>query len=73
MVAGHETSANMLSWCPYIMVIRPDLQDRLRNEVRELIEKSTGEPKFSEIDALPFLESLIKESLRIYPSSESST
>lgn len=55
------------------MVIRPDLQDRLRNEVRELIEKLTGEPIFSQIDALPFLESFNKESLRVYPSNESST
>lgn len=68
MVAGHETSANMLSWCLYLMGTRPDLQDKVRKEIMDLVERTPGgEPSFAEIDALPYLECFMKESLRVYP------
>ncbi|KAJ4394846.1 hypothetical protein N0V93_004066 [Gnomoniopsis smithogilvyi] len=63
MAAGHDTSANMLSWSCHIMATRQDIQDRLRQEINTLGDDAT----FAEIDKLPYLEHFMKESMRLYP------
>lgn len=63
MAAGHDTSANMLSWSCLIMATRQDIQDRLRQEINSLGEDAA----FAEIDKLPYLEGFVKESMRVYP------
>lgn len=62
MAAGHDTSANMLSWSCYIMATRQDIQDQLR---AELATVSTDAP-FVELDKLPYLECFAKECMRVY-------
>ena len=70
MAAGHDTSANILSWSVYIMATKQDLQDRLRAEMfRELGDES--EPTYSQIEALPFLDNFLRETLRVYASGKS--
>ncbi|KAK2599797.1 hypothetical protein N8I77_011521 [Diaporthe amygdali] len=62
MAAGHDTSANMLSWSCYIMATRQDIQDRLRAELATV----SPDASFAELDKLPYLENFVKESLRVY-------
>lgn len=70
MAAGHDTSANMLSWSCYIMATRPDIQDRLREELATV----SSDASFAELDRLPYLESFVKESMRVYcPGMSSQT
>ena len=70
MAAGHDTSANILSWSVYIMATKQDLQDKLRAEMfRELGDES--EPTYSQIEALPFLDNFLRETLRVYASGKS--
>lgn len=65
MAAGHATSADTISWAVYIMATKIDVQDRLHAEIEDMV---SHHPKFGfpEIDALPFLNKFIKESLRLY-------
>lgn len=63
MAAGHDTSANMLSWGCLIMATRHDIQDRLREEINSLGHDAS----FAEIDKLPYLEGFVKETMRVYP------
>ncbi|KAI1854249.1 hypothetical protein JX266_001390 [Neoarthrinium moseri] len=65
MAAGHDTSANMLSWSCYIMATNHSIQDRLREEIGSL----SAEPSFVEMDKLPYLENFVKEALRMYSPS----
>ncbi|KAI0112811.1 cytochrome P450 [Hypoxylon sp. NC0597] len=65
MAAGHDTSANMLSWSLYIMALHPDVQDKLRAELNTL----PPNPSYNELDKLPYLEAFSKEVLRIYSPS----
>ncbi|KAK8859070.1 cytochrome P450 [Apiospora arundinis] len=37
LLAGHDTSSNALSWSAYTMATNPDIQDKLRREVVELL------------------------------------
>ncbi|KAI2467817.1 cytochrome P450 [Annulohypoxylon bovei var. microspora] len=65
MAAGHDTSANMLSWALYIMALNPDIQDTLREELMQV----AADPTFNELERLPYLEAFSKETLRIYSPS----
>ncbi|RYP74893.1 hypothetical protein DL769_003914 [Monosporascus sp. CRB-8-3] len=61
MAAGHDTSANMLSWSLYILALHPDIQDKLRREVNELPQN----PSYTDLDRLPYLDNFCRESLRL--------
>ncbi|KAI1638104.1 cytochrome P450 [Biscogniauxia mediterranea] len=65
MAAGHETSANTMAWCIYVMATKPDVQDRLRQETEKLTTQNPH-PSFADIDALPYLNNFLRETLRIY-------
>ena len=62
MAAGHDTSANMLSWSCYILATRQDIQDRLRAELAAV----SPDASFAELDKLPYLECFAKECMRVY-------
>lgn len=66
MAAGHDTSANMISWSLYILVLHQDIQDKLRDEARQLPDT----PTYAELEKLPYLENFVRESLRVYPTGE---
>jgi cytochrome P450 len=53
-VAGHETTANALTWTWYLLALHPKIARRLRNEVLRDPES-------------PFLDAVLNESLRLYP------
>ena len=62
MAAGHDTSANMLSWSLYVLATHPDIQTRLRQEASTL----PASPTYAQLDRLPYLENFSKEILRMY-------
>ena len=64
MAAGHDTSANVLSWGVYIMATRKDIQSKLRKEIEALVAEVPA-PTYTEIDKLPYLDHFIKETLRV--------
>ncbi|KAK0480750.1 cytochrome P450, partial [Armillaria novae-zelandiae] len=66
MGAGHETTANFLTWTLYELAKRPDLQTILRREV-----KAIGGAEFSvaNIESMPYLQAVMKEALRLHPVS----
>ncbi len=53
-VAGHETTANALTWTWYLLAKHPDIARRLRDEL-------TADPDS------PYLDAVLSESLRLYP------
>ncbi len=63
-VAGHETTANALTWTIYLLAAQPGLQEELRAEAR--IALATGEP--GDLDTrLPRLRATLEEAMRLYP------
>ncbi|KAJ7885368.1 cytochrome P450 [Mycena leptocephala] len=66
LVAGHE--ANLLfstatTWALFALTQNKAAQMRLRNE---LLTVSTDEPTMDELNALPYLDSVVRETLRIH-------
>jgi len=65
LVAGHETTSVETMWCLYALSKRADLQARLRDE---LLAVPTDTPSMDELQALPFLDAVVRETLRFHPA-----
>jgi len=65
LLAGTETTANLLSWVCHVLGQRPDLEARLHAEVDEVI--GDRELRFEDFGRLTFTRWLITETLRMYP------
>jgi cytochrome P450 len=63
--AGYETTASALTWTLDLLARHPEAADRLRAEATAQL--GTGVPTFADLARLPFLSSVINESLRIFP------
>jgi len=82
MFAGSDTSSLTVTWTLHLLAQHPELQSRLRSELFSVdvststkISDLTDEEMrtlFSDIDALPFLHNVIRESLRLIPPVHSS-
>jgi cytochrome P450 len=65
MIAGHETTANALSWLWVLLDRHPEEQDRLRSEL--LAVTGGAPPAVEDVAQLPRLKAVILETLRLYP------
>ncbi|KAH6608737.1 isotrichodermin c-15 hydroxylase cytochrome p-450 monooxygenase cyp65a1 [Trichoderma cornu-damae] len=69
LAAGHETTSTALTWAVYFLCLFPDVQTRLRNEVRERLP-STGDAGARitslDIDHMPYLNAVCSEVLRYF-------
>ncbi len=64
-LAGHETTANALTWTCYLLSQHPDVEKKVREEVEHILRGHS--PRFEDLPKLSYLERVIKESLRLYP------
>ncbi|WP_250631614.1 cytochrome P450 [Rhodoflexus caldus] len=64
-MAGHETSANALAWCFYLLTQSPETTARIREEIARV---TGGQPvHFEHLGELKFVNQVIQETLRLYP------
>ncbi|MBX3085045.1 MAG: cytochrome P450 [Anaerolineae bacterium] len=64
-MAGQETSANALAWAWHLLGSHPTVQTKLQNEIRDVVQEQPLAPeRFAQ---MPYLESVLKETLRIFP------
>jgi cytochrome P450 len=62
--AGHETSANALSWTIFLLSQHPKVAADLQDELDQMIDLN---PTVEQIENLHFLDAVVKESLRLFP------
>lgn len=65
MLAGHETTANALTWTWYLVSQSPDARAALRAELDRVLGGRL--PTIGDLPALRYTEQLVTESLRLYP------
>jgi cytochrome P450 len=68
-MAGHETTANALSWACYLLAQHPAVTRKLLAE----LDRQLGgrDPLPADLERLPYLDWVVKEVLRIYPPAAS--
>jgi cytochrome P450 len=64
-VAGHETTANALTWAFYLMGGDPEVQERAAAEAAAAI--AAGGTPMQVIGRLPYLRMVLEETMRLYP------
>lgn len=65
ITAGHETTALTLSWALYLLAFDPEVQDKARQEVRDVI--GDGLLSIEHVERLTYVRQVIDETLRLYP------
>lgn len=65
LLAGHETTANTLSWASYLLAQHPQVERRLVEELRRVLDGRV--PTADDLPSLPYLRQVIEETLRLYP------
>jgi cytochrome P450 len=65
LLAGHETTANSLTFTLYWLCRCPDIQEKARKVVDEVL--NGAEPTYEDLDRLEYLDHIIKETLRLTP------
>ncbi|GAB4378857.1 MAG: cytochrome P450 [Elainellaceae cyanobacterium] len=65
MLAGHETTANALSWSWMLLAEHPDVYQRLIQELDTVLAGRS--PTVADLPRLPYCHWVIKESMRLYP------
>ena len=64
-MAGHETTANSLAWCWYLLSQSPDVEAKLHAELDEVLGDRL--PDFSDVAKLPYTRAIFDETIRLYP------
>ena len=68
ILAGMDTTANSLARLLEILADEPDRQEKLRAEIMDAVgaDDEDGFVDFDKLMALPYLEAVCRETLRLY-------
>lgn len=64
-LAGHETTANALSWMFYLLSQSPEIEQAWHHELEAVLGGRV--PTLDDIGRLPLTEQIITETMRLYP------
>jgi cytochrome P450 len=64
-LAGHETTANALTWTWYLLSQNPEVERRLHAEIDSVLQGRP--PELADVPQLRYAEMILSEALRLYP------
>ena len=64
-LAGHETTANLMTWTWFLLSQHPDIETRLHQEVDRVLNGRL--PEADDVAQLTYTEKVLAESMRLYP------
>jgi cytochrome P450 len=64
-LAGHETTANALTWTWYLLSQNPECDEKLRDELTSVLAGRL--PTIDDLPSLKYTEAVFAESMRLYP------
>ena len=62
-----DTTSSALCRILWLLAQHPEVQETMREELRVAREAADGDIPYDELVALPFLDALCRETLRLYP------
>ena len=63
--AGHETTANALTFTWYLLSQNPDVEKEMHEELRSVLHGRV--PTAEDVAKLPYMKAVLAESMRLYP------
>ncbi|XP_024988408.1 geraniol 8-hydroxylase-like isoform X2 [Cynara cardunculus var. scolymus] len=66
-IAGTETTSSTLEWAMAELINNPEKMSKARSELEEVIRKEDRTFEESDIARLPYLQAVVKETLRLHP------
>lgn len=72
LIAGRDTTAQALSWAVFLLIEHPNVEAKLLQELEEVLgterPEETEGPTYEQISQMPYLQAVVNEALRLYPS-----
>ncbi|XP_069699698.1 cytochrome P450 4C1-like [Periplaneta americana] len=68
MFEGHDTTSAGMCWALYLLGLHPEVQAKAFEEQERIFQGSIRSPTMKDLNEMKYLEQVIKESLRLYPS-----
>ncbi|KAM3958388.1 cytochrome P450 6B1 [Aphomia sociella] len=68
LLGGFETSSSILAFMALELAAHPYVQDKMREEIRKVMEKYEGNLTYEALQELTYMDMTIQEILRLYPS-----
>jgi len=65
LVAGHETAANALTWCWYLLAQHKEVEQRLHEELDQVLGGCL--PTVADLPRLAYTRMIFEEAMRLYP------
>lgn len=70
LIAGHETTSGLLSFTLYFLLNNPDVVEKAYEEVDRVLGTDLGvAPTFQQINQLTYVQQILNEALRLYPTA----
>jgi len=63
--AGHETTANAMTWALYLLSKHPSVLRRLEDEIQTVL--GTRSPRLEDLSKLTYTTAVLQEAMRLYP------
>lgn len=57
--AGFETPATALGYCLYELALNPEIQEKVRKEIKDVREKNNGSLNFEALNDLVYMEMVL--------------
>ncbi|XP_032682971.1 cytochrome P450 9e2-like [Odontomachus brunneus] len=67
--AGFETTSTAITFLTYEIAMNPDVQARLQQDIDKVLEETNGQVTYEAINQLQYLDAVILEATRMYPSN----
>nr|XP_012223675.1 PREDICTED: cytochrome P450 9e2-like [Linepithema humile] len=64
---GFESTSTLMCFAAHEIAVNQDVQERLQNEIDEVLEKTNGQAPYEAVNSMEYLDAVINEALRMYP------